>query len=136
MSILTCMIFSKSWVYSLTPKFLWYILDIWGSSFVKFHDIWMWIDSHLYFINEVYAAGIKQWTVRDMPKFEDLILKLGWMIWAIIYYAHHSVCLYHRLILCNLVWGLVLKGEVLNHVTVIFMKLFYPTCCMLPYECI
>ena len=59
--------------------------------------------AHLYFINEVYAAGIKQWTVRDMPKFEDLILKLGWMIWAIIYYAHHLICLDHRLILYNLV---------------------------------
>ena len=44
--------------------------------------------AHLYFISEVYAAGIKQWTVRDMPNFKDLILKLGWMIWAIIYYAH------------------------------------------------
>ena len=31
----------------------------------------------LYFIIEVYAAEIKQWTVRDMPNFEDLILKLG-----------------------------------------------------------
>ena len=52
--------------------------------------------AHLYFINEVYAAGIKQWTVRDMPKFEDLILKLGWMIWAINLYAHHLECLDHR----------------------------------------
>ena len=88
--------------------------------------------AYLYFTSEVYAAGIKQWTVRDMPNFEDLILKLGWMIWAIIYYAHHSVCLYHRLILCNLVWGLVLKGEVLNHVTVVFMKLFFQhvVCCL------
>ena len=35
--------------------------------------------AHLYFINEVYDARIKQWTVRDMPNIEDLILKLGWM---------------------------------------------------------
>ena len=34
----------------------------------------------LYFLSEVYAARIKQWTVKDMPNFEDLILKLGWMI--------------------------------------------------------
>ena len=33
--------------------------------------------AHLYFTNEAYATGIKQWTVRDMPNFEDLILKLG-----------------------------------------------------------
>ena len=48
--------------------------------------------AHLYFTNEAYAAGIKQWTVRDMPNFEDLILKLGWMFWAIIKYAHPLVC--------------------------------------------
>ena len=52
--------------------------------------------ARLYFISEVYAAGIKQWTVRDMPNFEDLILKLGWMIWAIINYAHPLVCLDQR----------------------------------------
>ena len=52
--------------------------------------------AHLYFISEVYAAGIEQWTVRDMPNFENSNLKLGWMIWAIIYYAHHLVCLDHR----------------------------------------
>ena len=40
--------------------------------------------AHLYFISEVCAAGIKQWTVREMPNIEDLILKLGWMFWAII----------------------------------------------------
>ena len=38
LSMLSCVIFSKSWVYSLTPKILWYILDIQGSSSVKFHD--------------------------------------------------------------------------------------------------
>ena len=40
--------------------------------------------AHLYFTNGAYAAGIEQWIVRDMPNFEDLILKLGWMFWAII----------------------------------------------------
>ena len=40
--------------------------------------------AHSYFISEVYTAGIKQWTVWDMPNFEDLILKLGWIFWAII----------------------------------------------------
>ena len=39
--------------------------------------------AHLYFISEVYATGIKQWTVKDIPNFEELILKLGWMIWVI-----------------------------------------------------
>ena len=48
--------------------------------------------AHLYFTNEAYAAGIAQWTVRDMPNFEDLILKLRWMFWAIILYAHPLVC--------------------------------------------
>ena len=46
----------------------------------------------LYFTNGAYAAGIEQWTVRDMPNFEDLILKLRWMFWAIILYAHPLVC--------------------------------------------
>ena len=40
--------------------------------------------ARLYFTNGAYAAGIEQWTVRDMPDFEDLILKLGQMFWAII----------------------------------------------------
>ena len=41
-------------------------------------------------------------------------------------------CLDNRLILYNLVWDLVLKGGVLNYATVVFMKLFCSTCCMLP----
>ena len=40
--------------------------------------------THLYFTNEAHVVGIKQWTVRDMPNFEDLIPKLGWIFWAII----------------------------------------------------
>ena len=32
--------FNKSWVDALTQKFLWCILDIQGSSSVKFHDNW------------------------------------------------------------------------------------------------
>ena len=86
--------------------------------------------AHLYFISEVYAAGIKQWTVRDVPNFEDLILKLGWMIWAIIYYSHHLVCPDHRLIMCNLVWGYfkvyyALKGFWLEiwHLIIILTKI-------------
>ena len=39
MSTSSCMIFNKSWFYSLTPKILWSIRDIQGSGFVKFHDI-------------------------------------------------------------------------------------------------
>ena len=65
-----------------------------------------WI-AHLYFTNEAYATGIKQWTVRDMPNFEDLIPKLGWMFWAIISYAYLLVCLDHILILWigfSMVW--------------------------------
>ena len=38
--MLSCVIFNKSWVDALTPKFLWCILDIQGSSSVKFHDNW------------------------------------------------------------------------------------------------
>ena len=82
--------------------------------------------AHLYFISEVYAAGIKQWTVR----VNDLIQKLGWMIWAIIYYSHHLVCLDHRLIMCNLVWGYfkvyyALKGFWLEiwHLIIILTKI-------------
>ena len=40
--------------------------------------------ARLYFTNGTYAAGLEQWTVRDMPDFEDLIVKLGRMFWAII----------------------------------------------------
>ena len=47
------MIFNKSWFYTLTPKFLWYILDIQGSGFVKLHDIWMCI---FVFYKWAYAA--------------------------------------------------------------------------------
>ena len=43
--------------------------------------------AHSYFISEVYAAGIKQWTVWDMPNFEDLILKLGW-----IFLSYNLIC--------------------------------------------
>ena len=41
--------FSKSWVNALTPKFLWFILDIQGSSSVKFHDNWRCFDSPFVF---------------------------------------------------------------------------------------
>ena len=67
--------------------------------------------ARLYFTNGAYAAGIEQWIVRDMPNFVDLIIKLGWMFWAIIWYAYLLVCFDHRLILCNLFWGLVPKGR-------------------------
>ena len=43
------MIFSKLWFYSLILKFLWYKLDIHGNVFVKFHDIWMCVDSPFVF---------------------------------------------------------------------------------------
>ena len=51
------------------------------SNFMTIGCVWT---ARLYFTNGVYAAGIEQWTVRDMPNFKDLILKLGWMFWAII----------------------------------------------------
>ena len=35
--------------------------------------------ARLYITNGAYAAGIEQWVVRDMSKFVDLIIKLGWM---------------------------------------------------------
>ena len=37
---------------------------------------------------------------------------------------------------CNSFWGLVLKGGVLNHATVVFMKLFCSTCCMMNVFCV
>ena len=46
------------------------------------------------------------------------------------------VCLDHRLILYNLVQGLVLKGGVLNQPTIVFIKLSYSMRCMFPCECI
>ena len=49
LSILSCVIFSKSWVSALTPKFLWFILDIQESSSVKFHDNWRCVDSPFVF---------------------------------------------------------------------------------------
>ena len=57
LSMLSCVIFNKSWVDSLTPKFLWFILDIQGSSSVKFDDNWMCLDSPFVF----YKWGICCW---------------------------------------------------------------------------
>ena len=91
----------------------------------------MCLDSPFVFYKWNICCWNEQQTVNGNFDFEDLILKLGWMIWAIIYYAHHLVCLDHRYILYNLVQGLILKGGVLNHSTVVFMKLFC-SCCMLP----
>ena len=54
--MLSCVIFGKSWVYPLTPKFLLFILDIQGSSYVKFHDIGCVWTARLYFTNGAYAA--------------------------------------------------------------------------------
>ena len=84
LSMLSCVIFSKSWFYSLTPKFLWYILDIQGSGFVKFHDIWMCVDSPFVFYKWGICCWNEQWTTYATPDFVDLILKLGWVFWAII----------------------------------------------------
>ena len=49
LSTLSCMIFNKSYFYALTPKFIWYILDIQRSGSVKFHDTWMCLDSPFVF---------------------------------------------------------------------------------------
>ena len=54
LSMLSCVIFSKSWFYSLTPKIFYYILYIQGSGSVKLHDIWMCMDSPFVF----YKWGI------------------------------------------------------------------------------
>ena len=77
--MLPCVIFSKSWVYVLTPKFLWYILDIQGSSFVKFHDIWMCVDSSFVFYKWAYAAGMGSEQHILPLTLWILILKLGCM---------------------------------------------------------
>ena len=55
--MLSCMIFNKSLVDALTQKFLWSILDIQGSSSVKFHDNWMCLDSLFVF----YKWGVCCW---------------------------------------------------------------------------
>ena len=39
--MLSFMIFNKSWIYALTLKLIWYLLDIQRSGFVKFHEDWM-----------------------------------------------------------------------------------------------
>ena len=56
--MLSCVIFNKSWGDALTPKFLWCIPDIQGSSFVKFHDNWMCVDSPFVFYTWSYATGM------------------------------------------------------------------------------
>ena len=68
----------------LILKFLWFILDIQRSSFVKFHDIWMCVDSPFVFYKWGICYWNEQWTTYATPDFEDLIPKLGWMFWAII----------------------------------------------------
>ena len=88
----SCVIFSKSWVYALTPKFLWWILDIQGSSSVKFHDNWMCVDSPFVFYKLGVYCWNAQWTTYATPDFVDLILKLGCMFWAIMYYDYSLVC--------------------------------------------
>ena len=77
--MLSCVIFNKSWADALTPKFLWCILDIQGSSYVKFHDIGCVWTARLYFTNGVYAAGMSSEQIYATPDFVDLILKLGCM---------------------------------------------------------
>ena len=56
--MLSFLIFSKLLVYALTPKFLWYILDIQGSCYVNFMTIGCVWTARLYFTNGAYAAGM------------------------------------------------------------------------------
>ena len=58
--MLSYVIFSKSWVYDLNPKFLCYILDIQGSDSVNFMTIGCVWTARLYFTNGAYATGIEQ----------------------------------------------------------------------------
>jgi len=83
LSMLSCMIFSKSWFYTLTLKLIWYLLDIQGSGSVKLHENWMWINSSFVFYKWDICYWNKQWTVNDIPNFENLIFKLRWMFWVI-----------------------------------------------------
>ena len=80
--MLSFVIFNKSEVDALTPKFWWYILDIQGSSSVKFRDNWMGVDSPFVFYKWSLCCWNEQWTTYTTPDFVDLILKLGWMFWA------------------------------------------------------
>ena len=43
----------------------------------------VWLDSPFVFCKWGICYWNKQWIVYDIPDFEDLILKLGWMFWAI-----------------------------------------------------
>ena len=49
LSILSCMIFSKSWFYDFALKMIWNLLDIQRSGSVKFHEDWMCLDSPFVF---------------------------------------------------------------------------------------
>ena len=53
------------------------------SDFVKLHEDWMWMDGPFVFYKWDICYWNKQWIVNDIPNFEDLILKLGWMFWEI-----------------------------------------------------
>ena len=65
--MLSCVIFNKSWVDALTPKFWWCILDIQGSSSVKFHDNWMCVDSPFVFYKWGVCCWNEQWTTFCYP---------------------------------------------------------------------
>ena len=59
------------------------LLDIPRHVSVNWHEDWIWIDNPFVFYKWSIGHWNKQWTVSDIPNFEDLILKLGWTIWAI-----------------------------------------------------
>ena len=47
--MMSCMIFSKSWIYDLVLKMIWNLLDTQSSFSVKFHEYWMCLDSPFIF---------------------------------------------------------------------------------------
>ena len=70
LSMLSYMIFSKSWFYTLALKMIWNILDIQRCGSVKLHEDWMWMDDPFVFYKWGICCWNKQWIVNDMPNFE------------------------------------------------------------------
>ena len=70
LSMLSCMIFNKSWFYALALKMIWNILDIQRCGSVKLYEDWMWMDDPFVFYKWDICCWNKQWTVNNIPNFK------------------------------------------------------------------
>ena len=122
-------------IWFLVLKMIWNLLDIHSSGSVNWTGNWMWIDSPFVFYMWSICWWKKQWTVSDIPNFEELILvRVNDLSYKLICSSFGMFGSKINLLCLGSRFSTQMRGS--KPFYCFFMLLFCSMCCMLPYGCI